>query len=81
MDTLTARILQILIALDCLMFALLTLGNVKRGETMSAAAWSLEQSGKWQGKLMRPLIDCVFFFDPQHCAVSYINEHRWGLHD
>ena len=72
----SARILQILIALDCLCFALLTLGNVKRGETMSSAAWSLEQDGKWQGRIMRPLIDALFFFDPDHCAVSYLNEHR-----
>lgn len=65
-----------MIAIDCLVFALLTLGNVKRGETASSAAWSLEQDGKWQGKLMRPLIDALFFFDPDHCAVSYLNEHK-----
>ena len=71
-----SRLLQILIALDCLVFALITLGNVKRGETASSAAWSLEQGGKWQGRLLRPLIDLIFFFDPNHCAVSYLNERR-----
>lgn len=72
----TQRILTILIALDCLCFALLTLGNVKRGETMSSAAWSLEQDGKIMGRVMRPLIDALFWFDPDHCAVSYLNEHK-----
>jgi hypothetical protein len=63
---------MILIALDVLIFAILCLGNVKRGETISAAAWSLELDGKWQGKLFRPIIDWLFtYIERDHCQVSW----------
>jgi len=41
---------------------------------MSAAAWRLEQKGRWQGKLLRPLIDKLFWFDPDHCRTSHESE-------
>lgn len=70
-----ARILALLIALDVFLFALLCLGNVKRNETASSAAWALERDGKWQGRFFRPLIDTLFWFEPQHCAISWRNEN------
>lgn len=65
------RLLRILIALDIFVFALVTLGNARRNETISAAAWGMEQDGKLLGRIFRPLIDALFFFDPDHCAVSF----------
>jgi hypothetical protein len=41
---------------------------------MSSAAWRLEQKGKIQGKIFRPLIDWLFWFDPDHCKTSYESE-------
>lgn len=70
------RALTILIALDVFLFALLTLGNCKRNETISSAAWSLEQSGKWQGKLFRPLIDWLFSpLERGHCQSAWVAEN------
>lgn len=66
-------LLRVFIALDVLAMTTLFMG--KRGETMSAAAWSLEQSGHTFG-FFRPLIDFVFWpIEPDHCALSYLNEN------
>jgi hypothetical protein len=62
---------QILIALDQLLNALL--GGYS-DETLSARAWRTEQDGKLFGKVFRPLIDMLLFFDPQHCYTSYLSE-------
>lgn len=64
------RLLNILIAIDQLIFCLITLGDSNPDETMSAAAWRLEKEGYWQGKLFRPLIDFIFFFQKDHCKKS-----------
>lgn len=67
-----ASLLIILIAMDHLFFALITLGNCVRGETMSAAAWRLEAKGKWQGRLTRPFIDWLFtWIEREHCWTSW----------
>lgn len=68
------RILNILIAFDQLIFVLITVGRGDPDETMSAAAWRLEQDGHIAGKLFRPLIDKLFWFDPRHCETSYESE-------
>lgn len=69
------RIVRILVALDILVFALLTLGGAKRNETISAAAWSLEGDGKWQGKVFRPLIDWMFSpIQKDHCFQAWREE-------
>lgn len=65
-----SRVLNILIALDQLAYVLITLGNGKPDETMSAAAWRLEQKGQWFGKIARPAIDTLFFWDKDHCRTS-----------
>ena len=69
------RILMLLISLDVFLFAWACLGNVKRGETASAAAWSTEVDGKWAGKVFRPLIDWIFtWLERDHCQASYKTE-------
>lgn len=67
------RLLNWLIALDQFAFCTVTLGNSKPNESASAAAWRLEQTGHWAGKLFRPVIDTIFFFDPEHCRQAYEN--------
>jgi len=68
------RILNLLIAIDQLVYVIITLGGGCPDETMSSAAWRLEQKGKIQGKIFRPLIDWLFWFDPDHCKTSYESE-------
>ena len=76
------RVLNVLIALDQLLYVLITLGNGHPDETMSAAAWRLEQKGHWAGKAFRPLIDWLFWFDPEHCKQAYYAEvHRLQQHE
>ena len=68
------RLLLILIALDVFFMTLLFGG--KRNETLSAAAYSLEQSGHFFG-FFRPLIDGLFYFvERDHCAVSWLYENK-----
>ena len=69
------RILNALIALDQLVYVLLTLGAGSPDETLSAAAWRTEQAGKLGGRIFRPLID--LFFRPverEHCRKAYESE-------
>lgn len=68
------RILNVLIALDQFFYVLITFGSAAPDETMSAAAWRMEQAGKWQGRIFRPLIDRLFWFDPDHCRRAYLAE-------
>ena len=65
------RILNILISIDQLLYVLITFGNGDPDETMSAAAYRLEQQNRLAGKLFRPIIDKIFWFDPMHCMKSY----------
>lgn len=74
------RLIIIFVALDVLAFALLTLGNCKRNETISSAAWSLESDYKWQGRLFRPLIDWLMAWEgPNHCHRAWLLEHKQSL--
>lgn len=66
-----ARLLNIIVALDVFLFACACLGNVKRGETASAAAWSLHLDGKWQGRVWVPVIDALLWWDKDHCRSSF----------
>lgn len=65
------RILNLLIALDQFLFCCLMLGNSYPDETASACAWRLEQAGRIQGRIFRPLIDALFWFDHHHCLECY----------
>lgn len=73
------RILNWLIAFDQLAFNTLTLGRSSPDETLSAAAWRWERSGKLVGRVLRPLVDTLFWFDPDHCRMAYQSELH-GLH-
>ena len=74
------RALNWLIALDQFAFNTMTLGHSSPDETLSAAAWRWEQSGKLVGRVLRPLIDALFWpFEPDHCRAAYLSELR-GLH-
>lgn len=71
------RLLNLAICLDQLGFNIITLGSSDPDETMSAAAWRLEQRNKRAGKLFRPFIDTLFlvlFNDKDHCANAYLSE-------
>lgn len=71
------RILHLLIAIDQLLWVLVTLGKGHPDETISAAAWRMEQQGKIAGKLLRPLIDLLFRpLERDHCRRSFESELR-----
>ena len=71
------RLLNLLIALDQLAYVLLTLGAGQPDETMSAAAWRTEQSGKLGGRIFRPVIDLLFLpLEREHCRQSFESERR-----
>jgi len=69
------RILNILIAVDQLVWVLLTLGHGEPDETISAACFRMEQAGKWQGRVFRPLVDMLFRpFEREHCKSAFLSE-------
>lgn len=64
-------IFQVLIALDQLFNALL------RGwadETLSARAWRAYRDNKIFGKIFKPVIDTLLWFDKNHCFGAYKSE-------
>jgi hypothetical protein len=63
--------IQVVIALDQLVNTLL---GGYADETLSARAWRTEHDGKFFGKIFRPIIDIIFFWDENHCYESYISE-------
>lgn len=65
------HLLQILIAIDQLVN---TIFGGWADETMSSRCWRAEQRGLTYGKICRPLIDAIFFFDKNHCEESYYSE-------
>ena len=74
------RLLNVLIALDQLAYVLVTLGAGHPDETLSAAAWRTEQSGKLGGRIFRPVIDLLFLpVERDHCRKSFESERR-GAH-
>lgn len=69
------RMSHFLIAIDRLLYVALTLGHGSPDDTVSSAAWRMEQKGRLVGKLSRPVIDWLFasLGDEHHCFTSYIN--------
>ena len=63
-------LLNILIALDQL---LNTLIGGWPDETMSSWAYRVHRDGKPWG-FLAPVIDAIFFWQPSHCAQSYLSE-------
>lgn len=65
------RILNVLIALDSLVFVLLTLGKGHPGETISSAAWRAEQHGQWFGLARAPIDWLLSWLEDNHCQGAY----------
>ena len=67
---------QFLIAIDQLLNVMVTplQGSAWADETLSARAWRAERDGKWFGRIFRPLIDRIFFWQDGHCAIAYQRE-------
>ena len=69
------RILNILIATDQWFWVFLTLGKGHPDETISAAAWRMEQQGKIAGRVFRPLIDALARpIEKDHCYQAWLSE-------
>lgn len=68
------RLLNIAIAIDQLAWVLLSFGNGHPDETLSAAAWRMESEGKWAGRILRPVIDTLLWFDRDHCRNAWLAE-------
>ena len=64
------RLINILFSLDCFLFSICTLGSSFPYESFSSAAYRAELYGKFYGKA-RPLIDALFWFQPNHCQLAY----------
>lgn len=62
---------QNLIAIDQLANTLL--GGMA-DETLSSRAYRAEVKNKIFGRIFRPLIDTIMFFDKDHCFNSYVSE-------
>lgn len=63
---------QALIAFDQLLNTIFCNGYAD--ETMSSNAYRMEQKGRISGRILRPFIDSLFFWQDQHCLQSYISE-------
>ena len=69
------RLLNLLIAVDQLLWVVFTLGKGHPDETISAAAWRMERQGKLAGRLLRPIIDLLFLpLERDHCRKSFESE-------
>ena len=69
------RMLNMLIAVDQLLWVWLSLGAGSPDETISAAAYRMELQGKLAGRILRPLIDLLFSpFEAQHCFAAHQSE-------
>ena len=64
-------VIQTLIALDQLLNALL-FGYAD--ETLSSRAYRADRDSKVFGRLFRPLIDTLFFWQDNHCHRAYLEE-------
>ena len=66
------RLLNILIALDQLVYVLLTLGHGSPDETLSAAAYRLWIRDQIGGRWFKPAIDLLFLpLQRDHCRHAY----------
>lgn len=72
MARLKVYLLQVLIAFDQLVNAL---AGGWADETISARSYRMQgASKKW--KVIKVLIDTLFFFDKDHCHASYLSEQK-----
>lgn len=71
------RVLNILIALDQLVYVLITLGWGFPDETLSSAAFRADRDRKPWGRVMRPLIDFLLYpLEREHCYRAYLAEKQ-----
>ena len=69
------RLLNLLIAIDQLIYVLLTMGHGSPDETMSAAAYRLWLLDKLAGRYFKPAIDLLFLpMERDHCRHAYLSE-------
>lgn len=70
--SLRARLLNLMVALDQLVYVLLTMGHGSPDETLSAAAYRLWLRDQWGGRYFKPVIDLLFLpLERDHCKRSY----------
>lgn len=70
------RLKNLFVALDQLAWVVLSLGRGMPDETLSAAAWRMESQGKLAGRILRPAIDTVLWWDKHHCFESWRSEYN-----
>ena len=77
-----ARLVNVLLALDCFLFSVLTLGRSYPSESFSSAAYRAESMGKVYGKA-RPVIDWLFGLlgQKRHCQTAYFSARLNLLED
>lgn len=46
-------------------------------QTLSATAWTVYRDRKFFGWLC-PVINAIFFFQPDHCRLQYLREQTFG---
>lgn len=64
---------QVLIAVDQLINAIF---GGWCDETLSSRAWRMDRAGKPWGRITRPLIDSLFWFQREHCFNAYQEERK-----
>ena len=74
MANLSQRVSNIAVSIDQVVGCLISLGACYPDETMSSYAYRLDVKGRFFGKLFRPMIDLVFFWQIQHCYNSMLDE-------
>jgi hypothetical protein len=62
---------QILIAIDQLLNTLL---GGWADETLSSRIWRLYARDKLSGRILKPVIDTIFFFQKDHCYQAFLSE-------
>lgn len=69
---------QLLIAVDQLVNVLITplSPGAWADESLSSRAYRMDVAGKPWGRIFRPLIDLLFFWDPDHCRQSFVAERE-----
>lgn len=69
---------QLGIAVDQLANVLITplQGSAWADETLSARAWRAERDAKVFGRIFRPTIDRLFFWERAHCRTAYEREQQ-----
>lgn len=70
LNSLARRGSNLFVAVDQLVYVLITLGMGNPDETCSSAAWRMECDGKFFG-FFRGVIDTLFFWERDHCRLSY----------